>query len=160
MGADYRDCRVERLLRSLLIPFLVLFLPMTALAVEPDEVLDDPVLEARAVEISRHLRCVVCQSQSIDDSNAPLAKDMRIIVRERLVAGATDEEVYAFLVDRYGDYVLLKPPVQTNTMFLWAAPALILAAAGLGAVFFLMRMKKIDEAHTGDPDINEPNAEP
>lgn len=116
-------------------------------AVEPDEVLADPVLEARAIDISRNLRCVVCQSQSIDESNAPLAKDMRLLVRERLTVGDSDEEIYAYLVNRYGDYVLLKPPVQQNTILLWAAPALIFAAAGLGAALFLMRMKTVDEAN-------------
>ncbi len=123
-----------------------LLVAFAAHAVEPDEVLDDPVLEARAIEISRNLRCVVCQSQSIDDSNAPLAKDMRIIVRERLVAGESDEEIYAFLVKRYGDYVLLKPPVQQNTFLLWAAPALLLIGAAAGAGFFLIRMKRADDS--------------
>ena len=131
---------------------LAAFLGGAAYAVEPDEVLDNPALEARAIEISRHLRCVVCQSQSIDESNAPLARDMRLIVRERLVAGDSDAEIYAFLVDRYGDYVLLKPPVQQNTIVLWVAPVLVLVAAGLGAAFFLMRMKKIDEA-AGESDV-------
>lgn len=128
----------------ILVIFLLLF--GAAHAVEPDEVLGDPALEARALEISRNLRCVVCQSQSIDDSNAPLAKDMRLIVRERLVAGDSDEAVYAYLVDRYGDYVLLKPPVQTNTILLWAAPGLVLAGAAGAAFVFLMRMRKSDNA--------------
>ncbi len=132
-------------LQFLIVLMLAALLNMAAFAVEPDEVLDDPALEARAIEISRNLRCVVCQSQSIDDSNAPLAKDMRVIVRERLTAGDSDAEVYAFLVDRYGDYVLLKPPVQQNTVLLWAAPALVLLAACIGAAFFLMRMKRADE---------------
>ncbi len=112
-----------------------------SLAVEPDEVLSDPVLEERAREISRQLRCVVCQSQSIDDSNAPLAKDMRIIVRERLLAGESDEEIIAFLVDRYGDYVLLKPPVQNNTIVLWAAPFAAFLFAGGAAVLYLLQMR-------------------
>lgn len=129
---------------------LILIFAFPAHAVEPDEVLDDPALEARAVEISRNLRCVVCQSQSIDESNAPLAKDMRVIVRERLVAGESDEEVYAFLVQRYGDYVLLKPPVQQNTVLLWAAPALILIIAVAGAGFFLVRMKRVDDSSSDE----------
>ena len=116
-----------------------------AAAVEPDEVLADPALEARARAISRELRCVVCQSQSIDDSNAPLAKDMRIIVRERLVAGDSDKEVFAFLVERYGDYVLLRPPVQNNTLLLWATPAFLLLAAAGGAWLYLGVMKKRDD---------------
>lgn len=115
----------------------------TAVAVEPDEMLDDPAQEARAREISRNLRCVVCQSQSIDDSDAPLARDMRLIVRERIVAGDSDEAIYDFLVARYGDYVLLKPPVQENTIALWAAPAVIfIAAAGLAAVYVMRQAKR------------------
>ncbi|MEK7265347.1 MAG: cytochrome c-type biogenesis protein [Pseudomonadota bacterium] len=113
-----------------------------AAAVEPDEELSNPALEARARDISRQLRCVVCQSQSIDDSNAPLAKDMRILVRERLTAGDSDEEIYAYLVDRYGDYVLLNPPVQSNTIVLWAAPLLIFLVAGASAFFYLARMRR------------------
>ena len=128
------------------------FFALSTYAVEPDEVVDNPALEARAIEISRHLRCVVCQSQSIDESNAPLAKDMRLIVRERLVAGDSDAEIYAFLVDRYGDYVLLKPPVQQNTIVLWVAPVLVLGAAAFGAAFFLIRMKKVDDAADDNKD--------
>lgn len=112
-------------------------------AVEPDEVLSDPALEARAREISRQLRCVVCQSQNIDDSSAPLAKDLRILVRERLVAGDTDEEVIDYLVERYGDYVLLKPPLQTNTLLLWGAPILALVGAGAAAAFHLRRVRTV-----------------
>ena len=143
--------------------FLLLLCAFFALpvhAVEPDEVLDDPALEQRAIEISRNLRCVVCQSQSIDESNAPLAKDMRIIVRERLVAGETDDEVYAFLVQRYGDYVLLKPPVQENTVLLWVAPALILIGAAAGAGFFLVRMKQADDTFSDDttPESDGPQS--
>lgn len=116
-----------------------------ALAAEPDEVLTDPALEARARNISRQLRCVVCQSQSIDDSNAPLAKDMRLIVRERLVAGDSDEEVYAYLVERYGDYVLLNPPIQKNTIVLWAAPLIIFFGAGASAAYYLANMRRETE---------------
>lgn len=111
-------------------------------AVEPDEVLENPALEARARDISRQLRCVVCQSQSIDESSAPLAKDMRIIVRERLVAGDSDEEIYGYLVDRYGDYVLLNPPVQKNTILLWATPLIIFLGAGASAFFYLVKMRR------------------
>ncbi len=114
------------------------------LAVDPDEALDDPALEHRARDISRQLRCVVCQNQSIDASNAPLAKDMRLLVRERLVAGDSDEAIVAYLVARYGDYVLLKPPVQTNTLLLWAAPAVIFAFAAGMAGLYLSRMRRAD----------------
>lgn len=113
-----------------------------ALAVEPDEVLSDAPLEARAREISRNLRCVVCQSQSIEDSNAPLAKDMRILVRERLVAGDSDNEVYGYLVARYGDFVLMKPPVQPNTIALWGAPIAVLLSAAAIAGSYLAGMKR------------------
>ncbi|MEM8770667.1 MAG: cytochrome c-type biogenesis protein [Pseudomonadota bacterium] len=143
LGSAFR--RGERVLVSIALLLSFCFAATclsSARAAEPDEILDDPVLEARAVEISRNLRCVVCQSQSIDDSNAPLAKDMRLIVRERLVAGDTDEEIYAYLVDRYGNYVLLKPPVQRNTFILWAAPFFFLVAFGLGVGVYLIRMSK------------------
>ena len=136
--------------RIIALGLLSLSLIGSALAVEPDEVLADSALEDRARIISRELRCVVCQSQSIDDSNAPLAKDMRIIVRERLVAGDSDEEVLQFLVDRYGDYVLLKPPVQRNTIFLWASPALIfLVGAGVAGAY-LFNIKRADDRASGD----------
>jgi cytochrome c-type biogenesis protein CcmH len=103
-----------------------------ALAVEPDEVLSDPALEGRARALSAQLRCLVCQNQSIDDSSAPLARDLRILVRERLKAGDSDAAVKAFVVDRYGTFVLLKPPFQMNTLVLWLAPlALVLAAAAV-----------------------------
>ncbi len=106
-----------------------------ALAVQPDEILDDPALEARARGLGADLRCLVCQNQSIDDSDAPLARDLRILLRDRLVAGDTDEEAIAYIVDRYGDYVLLNPPFKTATLLLWLAPAL--ALAGGAAVLFL-----------------------
>ncbi len=98
-----------------------------SLAFEPDEVLKDAALEARARALSAELRCPVCQNQSIDDSNAPLSKDLRILVRERLVAGDSDAQVKQFLVARYGDFVLLKPPLGPATVVLWIAPLLLLA---------------------------------
>jgi cytochrome c-type biogenesis protein CcmH len=101
-----------------------------ARAVEPEEVLEDPVLETRARDISLNLRCLVCQNQSIDDSNAELAKDLRVLVRERLVAGDSDQQVIDYVVDRYGDFVLLKPPVKPVTYLLWAAPVLLLLFGG------------------------------
>lgn len=107
---------------------LVALAPLAAQAVEPSEILADKALEARARDLSAQLRCVVCQNQSIDDSNAPLARDLRILVRERLVAGDTNEEVLSFLVARYGEFVLLKPPVGAHTLLLWLAPLLLLAA--------------------------------
>lgn len=116
---------------------LMLALAGPAFAVQPDEILDDPVLEQRARDLSSGLRCLVCRNESIDESNADLARDMRILVRERLVAGDTDAEVINFLVDRFGEYVLLRPTTEGSNVLLWlAAPALFLIAFG-GAVFYL-----------------------
>jgi cytochrome c-type biogenesis protein CcmH len=115
-----------------------------ALAVLPDEVLKDPALEARARVLSQDLRCLVCQNQSIDDSNAPLARDLRVIVRERLTAGDSDEQVIEYLVSRYGNYVLLKPPFHRDTALLWIAPFAMLVIAGAVAATYLMRRKRED----------------
>jgi cytochrome c-type biogenesis protein CcmH len=109
-----------------------------AYAVEPNEMLKDRALEARAQAVSKTLRCVVCQNETIDDSDAPLAHDMRLLVRERLVAGDTDAQARAYLVARYGDFVLLKPPVQGDTIVLWTAPFALLAA---GAALFVLRAR-------------------
>lgn len=112
----------------------------SARAVEPDEILDDPVLEARARALSGGIRCLVCQNESIDSSNADLARDLRIIVRERLVAGDSDAQVKAYLVARYGDFVLFDPPMKLSTYLLWFGPALMLLAGGVGvAVYFRRR---------------------
>ncbi len=109
---------------------LFLLLPVMAFAVEPDEMLQDLVLEERARVISKELRCVVCQNQDIDSSNASVARDLRILVRERLVAGDSDEEVIAFIHARYGDYVLMRPPFNASTLALWLAP-FVLAVVSL-----------------------------
>ncbi|WP_375255420.1 cytochrome c-type biogenesis protein CcmH [Yoonia sp.] len=109
---------------------LMLLLPIAAFAVEPDEMLQDPVLEERARVISKELRCVVCQNQDIDSSNAGVARDMRILVRERLVAGDTNKEVINYIHARYGDYVLMRPPFNAATAALWLAP-FVLALASL-----------------------------
>ncbi len=124
-----------------LLPGLIcaLLLAGPALAVLPEEQLADPALEARARAISQDLRCVVCQNQSIDDSDAPLAADLRAIVRERLTAGDTDEEVMAYIVARYGSFVLLKPPLELQTILLWAAPLVVLIPGGLGVALYLRR---------------------
>jgi cytochrome c-type biogenesis protein CcmH len=108
---------------------LGLMVSAPAFAVQPDEVLPNAALEQRARQISGGLRCLVCQNQSIDDSDAPLAKDLRVLVRERLIAGDSDAAVQEFVVARYGDFVLLRPPVNYRTIALWAAPFLILLAA-------------------------------
>lgn len=112
-------------------------------AVQPDEVLKDPALERRAREISSGLRCLVCQNQSIDDSDAQLAKDLRILVRERLVAGDTDGQVRDFLVQRYGEFVLLKPTFRTHTLLLWLTPALVLVLGGIGAYAAMRRRPRV-----------------
>jgi cytochrome c-type biogenesis protein CcmH len=105
-----------------------------SLAVEPDEVLPDSRLEARARALSAELRCLVCQNQSIDDSNAPLARDLRLLVRERLKAGDSDEQVRQFIVGRYGSFVLLRPPFDATTLLLWLTPVLVLAATAAAIV--------------------------
>lgn len=121
-----------------------------ALAVQPDEVLDDPALEARARDISTGLRCLVCQNESIDESNASLAKDLRLLVRERLLAGDTDTEVVAFIVDRYGEFVLLKPTTGGWNWLLWASgPGLFLIALGLGVVYVRGRGKVPEGGEAG-----------
>ena len=108
-------------------------LPLAAPAVQPDEVLDDPVLEERARELSKGLRCLVCRNESIDDSNADLARDLRLLVRERLVEGDSDAEAMDFIVDRYGEFVLLKPQTSGSNLLLWlAGPAMLVVGAGLG----------------------------
>ena len=106
-----------------------MILAVPALAVEPDEILADPALEARARHLSEGLRCLVCQNQSIDDSNAPLARDLRLLVRERLKAGDTNAQVMQFVEDRYGEFVLLRPPFDARTLVLWLAPLLVLLSA-------------------------------
>jgi cytochrome c-type biogenesis protein CcmH len=131
---------------ALIFAFLALLFalvaPQISRAVTPDEILKDPTLEARARNLSRELRCMVCQNQSIDDSEAPLAKDLRILVRERLTSGDTDKQVLDFLVSRYGEFVLLKPPLQLQTLLLWAvSPGVLLI--GIIALFFMARRRKV-----------------
>ena len=117
----------HRLFTALVFGVLIAF-AAPSLAVEPDEVLPDPAQEARARDLSQHLRCVVCQNQSIDNSNAPLARDLRVLLRERLKAGDTDQAAIDFIVARYGNFVLLKPPLQLDTLLLWFGPGLVLLA--------------------------------
>jgi len=126
---------------------------LPAHAVLPDEMLKDPALEKRARALSAELRCVVCQNQSIDDSTAPLARDLRIIVRERLTAGDTDSQVIDFIVARYGNFVLLRPPVQTNTLFLWFGPAMLLVLALVGCGAWMRRRSRA--APTAPEDLSE-----
>jgi cytochrome c-type biogenesis protein CcmH len=128
-------------LRYILLLLIVLIglTPELASAVQPAEVLADPKLEARARTISAGLRCLVCQNQSIDDSNAELARDLRLLVRERLNLGESDEQVRAFFVRRYGDFILLKPPFDLETALLWGMPALVFVAGAIALLFGLRR---------------------
>jgi len=112
-----------------------------ALAVLPDEMLHDPRLEARARVISQQLRCVVCQNQTIDDSDAPLARDLRLLVRERLTRGDTDHQAIQYLVARYGNYVLLKPPFERATLLLWLGPAAFILIGGVGVIAYFGRRR-------------------
>lgn len=129
--------------------FAAWLLASPALAVLPDEQLADPMLEARARALSRSLRCVVCQNQSIDDSDAPLAHDLRVLLRERLSAGASDAQAVDFLVQRYGTYVLLKPPLTGETLVLWLGPLAVLVLGGAGVGLYLHRRR--DPASTPAP---------
>jgi cytochrome c-type biogenesis protein CcmH len=117
----------------------------SSLAVQPDEMLKDPALEARARELSRELRCMVCQNQSIDESDAPLARDLRLLVRERLTKGDTNKQVLDFLVVRYGEFVLLKPPLDGKTIVLWALPPIALLAGAIG-LYFAGRRRRAGQA--------------
>lgn len=132
-----------------MIRVLVLWLALAgaALAVQPDEVLDDPVLEERARELSKGLRCLVCRNESIDESNADLARDLRVLVRERLVAGDSDEEVIDFLVARYGEYVLLNPRATGSNLILYVAgPVMLLAALAIAAMYLRRRRDQPETA--------------
>ena len=133
---------------------LCLFLISTHVwAVLPEEMMKDPTLEARARVISQDLRCLVCQNQSIDDSNASLARDLRIIVRERLTNGDTDEQVFGYVVERFGNYVLLKPPLQSDTFLLWASPFIVMVLALGIALNYFRKRPQLDEAEGIDPDV-------
>ncbi len=121
---------------------LALLGPTPVPAVEPGEMLGDPALEARARGLSKEIRCLVCQNQSIDDSNADLAKDLRILVRERLVAGDSDQAILDFLTARYGDFVLLRPPMELRTLALWYGPAVILMLAVATVVTLTLRRRR------------------
>ena len=161
--------------RPLLLALLLGLLGLMALpaaAVEPHEMLGDPVLEARAREISRGVRCLVCQNQTIDDSNAQLARELRVLIRERLTAGDSDQQVRDFLVSRYGDFVLFSPPLNAATFLLWFGPFLLLALGALVVFFYLRGQRRrpaaavapldeserarlaalLDESADGDPD--------
>ena len=126
----------------------------SALAVQPNEMLKDQRLEERARELSRELRCMVCQNQSIDESDAPLARDLRLLVRERLTKGDTDQQVLDFLVARYGEFVLLKPPLESRTIILWALPPVALLAGAIG-LFFAVRRRRTGQLEPATLSIEE-----
>jgi cytochrome c-type biogenesis protein CcmH len=132
------------------VAFTALFISLVMLgptqAVQPDEVLKDPILEGRARDLSRELRCMVCQNQSIDDSEAPLARDLRLLVRERLTKGDSDQQALDFLVSRYGQFVLLKPPLEWHTLLLWGLPPVALIA---GLIGLLIKARRQNSQHYG-----------
>ncbi len=142
-------------MRMALLSFLLILLVAASAGagVRPEEILDDPALEARARALGQQLRCLVCQNQSIDDSDAPLAADLRRIVREQLVAGKSEEEIKAYLVARYGDFILLKPPVKPATWGLWIGPFLLLGLGGVLAFVYLRRSRR--GATTEDSELSE-----
>ena len=137
-------------MRAFFFAVLVIFIPFVSYSVEPNEVLGDPTLEERARNISKDLRCLVCQNESIDDSNASLAKDLRILVRERLVAGDSDDEVLNFIVDRYGEFALLKPRSDGFNLILWlSGPLMLLIALIISFTFIKSSYKPKHHISTG-----------
>ncbi len=137
--------------RKLFLAFLLVFsllTPIVAFAVLPSEILDDPVLEERARDLSKNLRCLVCQNQNIDESDAPLAADLRVLVRERLVEGDSNKQVIDYVVARYGEYVLLNPVLGPHTIILWTAMPIILLGGGVFLFFLVKRRKKTGKSIT------------
>ena len=126
---------LTRILITSLAFFIIQFFLNISYTVEPDEILKNQEYELRARNISRNIRCMICQNQSIDESNAPLAKDLRILIRNKIKEGSNDKEIYKFLTDRYGDFILLKPPLHLNTLVLWFLPFIFLAL-GIYIVFY------------------------
>jgi cytochrome c-type biogenesis protein CcmH len=141
-------------MRRRFIAMFLLALTQSALAVQPDEILKDPALETRARALSAGVRCLVCQNQSIDDSNAPLARDLRVLIRERLVAGDSDKKVLDFIVGRYGEFVLLRPRFEAKTIVLWAGPFALVLLAG---VFLWARRRSGREGSAEAPLTGEEN---
>jgi cytochrome c-type biogenesis protein CcmH len=144
---------MRRWLTVLLLALACFAMPPGHAATNPDEILADPALEQRARQLSKQLRCLVCQNQSIDDSDAELARDLRRIVREQLVAGRSDEEIIDYLTARYGDFVLLKPPVEPATWGLWFGPAVVLLIAAAGVVIYV-------RSRSGRTDHRPPDLDP
>src|SRR5689334_720108 len=142
---------MRKLIAILAVLLLAVLAAPAAHAVQPDEIMADPVKEARARELSRELRCMVCQNQSIDDSDAPLARDLRLLVRERIATGDSDSQVIDFLVARYGEFVLLKPRFTPHTLLLWLLPPLALIGGGLALWFYSRR--RSNAGSTADPSL-------
>lgn len=136
---------------------LAVLMASPALAVQPDEIMSDPARESRARDLSRELRCMVCQNQSIDDSEAPLARDLRLLVRERIAAGDSDAQVIDFLVARYGEFVLLKPRLEPRTLLLWLLPPLALAGGGL--ILWVQSRRRSRSAAVADQSLYKLTAE-
>ncbi|UUX51444.1 cytochrome c-type biogenesis protein CcmH [Nisaea acidiphila] len=142
-------------MRNLVLALFLCGLALPALAVNPSEMLEDPAQEARARELSKEIRCLVCQNQSIDDSNAGLARDLRVLLRERIVAGDDDAEIKEFLVERYGDFVLLKPPVKMSTYVLWYGPLAVGLLGAIGVAIFLLRRRGSDTASVAPAPLSD-----
>src|SRR3954469_2925239 len=140
--------KMRKLIAVLIMMAFAAFGTSSALAVQPDEIMADPAKELRARDLSRELRCMVCQNQSIDDSEAPLARDLRLLVRERIAAGDSDTQVIDFLVARYGEFVLLKPRLNSHTWLLWLLPPLALCGGGLALWTYSRR--RTPSGETGD----------
>jgi cytochrome c-type biogenesis protein CcmH len=139
----------------LLLASLAIALASPSWAVQPDEILDDPVLESRARDLSAGLRCLVCRNESIDESNAELARDMRLLVRERLVEGDSDSDVMRFIVDRYGEYVLLRPTTDGANIILWVAAPVLFLISILSAGLYLRRREAAPEPSEGGLSAEE-----
>ena len=136
--------------------FILMLIASPLWAVEPDEILDDSVLEARARVISKGLRCLVCQNESIDESHASLARDLRLLVRERLVVGDSNDQTVEFIVERYGEYVLLQPRASGSTLVLWAAgPLMLLLAAGMGFIYLRGRSSATEGSDAALTDVEK-----
>lgn len=146
--AHHRTAAPRLITAAVVAALLLALAPGARAAVSPDERLADPALEARARTISKDLRCLVCQNQSIDDSDAELARDLRSLVRERLVAGETDAQIKDYLVSRYGEFVLLKPPFEGTTLALWLGPPALLAAGAGAIALYYRRRRRVPDGDT------------
>jgi cytochrome c-type biogenesis protein CcmH len=140
-------------MRALLAALAALLCVQIALAIDTAPAFDDPRMQERYERLSRELRCLVCRSETIADSNAPLAHDLRRELRELMAAGKSDQEIITFMTDRYGDYVLYKPPLQPRTFLLWAAPVLLLAGGAAAAAVVIMRKSRLPDTDPKDPGL-------